>query len=112
MALDLEQIPLTPADFPYDITLPIDSVNYLIEFRYNDVYDFFTINFKDESDESIYASRIKYLGQVIHVVVAGLSQITSDIKAFSLNDLESGGSRDINVNAATLGDSVGLYVIP
>ncbi len=85
MQIDLEYIQLKHDELPVQKVFEIDGENYIFNFDYNSIGDFYTFVILDENETPLYSSKLAYLGNSLQEVVPGLS-LRKKIITLNLSD--------------------------
>ncbi|MCL2154190.1 MAG: hypothetical protein FWH53_00855 [Leptospirales bacterium] len=72
-SISLTYIQLKHDELPVQKIFRIDGKNYIFNFDYNAVGDFYTFTILDDDENPIYASKLTYLRNSIQEVVTGLT---------------------------------------
>ena len=67
----VEYFPFTHDEVPVEKIFDIDGKEFIIEFNYNDRYDFYTLTIKDLDESIIISFKLTYLVNAINVNVDG-----------------------------------------
>ena len=83
--IEMKYIQLAHDELPAQRVLEIDGANYIFNFDYNSVGDFYTFTILDEDETPLYASKLAYLRNSMQEVVPGLS-LKRKIVTLNLSD--------------------------
>jgi hypothetical protein len=84
-SISMTYIQLTHDELPVQRIYEIDGVNYILNFDYNEVGDFYTFTILDEEESPLYAGKLAYLRNALQEVVPGLS-LKNKLLALNLSD--------------------------
>lgn len=84
-SISMSYIQLTHAELPVQRVFEINGENYIFNFDYNSIGDFYTFMILDENENPLYASKLSYLGNSLQSVVPGLS-LKSKLVTLNLSD--------------------------
>ena len=84
-SISMSYIQLTHAELPVQRVFEIGGENYIFNFDYNSVGDFYTFLILDEDENPLYASKLSYLANSMQEVVPGLS-LKNQIIPLNLSD--------------------------
>jgi hypothetical protein len=85
-SISLRYIQLKHEELPVQKTFRIDGKNYIFNFDYNTVGDFYTFMILDDDESPIYSSKLTYLQNGIQEVVSGLT-LKRKLVALNLSDV-------------------------
>jgi hypothetical protein len=105
-----EFLPVSSEEIPIEIDFTIGSSTYSYLFRYNETYDFYTVEIRNENDELIYTTKLTYASDLINAVVEGLtiSQIVVPINLLELT--QNIALQNQKVNKESFGKTVLLLL--
>lgn len=83
--ISMTYIQLTHDELPVQKIYEIDGINYIFNFDYNSIGDFYTFTIVDSEENPLYASKLAYLGNSLQEVVPGLS-LKKKILTLNLSD--------------------------
>lgn len=107
----LRIIEINPSDIPIQRTYTIGDMEYTLEFKYNERFDFITLSILDPSandasaQEAVFTSKLTYGNNVLF----GNKIIPFAVTPLSETDLYKEGFDSLRVNKDTLGNTVFLY---
>jgi hypothetical protein len=70
--IEIEYLPVTHGELPVQKIFEIGGNDYIINFDYNDMHDFYTMTIVDEDENPVYAAKLSYLTNAIQNAVPGL----------------------------------------
>ena len=85
-SVNLTYIQLKHEELPVQKIFRIDGKNYIFNFDYNAVGDFYTLTILDDNENPIYASKLTYLRNSVQEVVQGLT-LKRKIVPLNLSDV-------------------------
>ena len=109
MSTEYEYIPITHDELPCEKIFTLDGTDYALEFRFNDVADFYTLSVSDEDGDLLFTTKLTYLTEAIDAVIEGID-MTRNIVPAQFADIDADEPTDTQVTKNTF-DEVYLCLI-
>lgn len=107
---DFEYLPLTAAEVPIEKDFTIGDSTYAWLFRYNETFDFYTLEIRDEDDVILYTTKLTYASDIVNAVVEGLN-ISKVIVPINILELtQTLALQDQRVSKESLGKTIFLLI--
>lgn len=106
MSIEADFLDINGVEIPIRKTYEFGGVSYIFDFKYNEKYDFYTVEIFDiTGEEFLYSNKLVY-GQ--NIIDTKLAPFEDKIIVLNLSVLST-GEGVIDITADTLGNEVKLY---